>query len=97
VFGGIQMILRASVWKSCSWAAGVFMFTSVAVWEMCRLQRGKEKDGMVRAMQIIDFKNKERERKIEERREQLRLKKLKMEEEERVKKEAERGWWKPWS
>ncbi|KAK6537955.1 hypothetical protein TWF694_010850 [Orbilia ellipsospora] len=91
-FGGVRLFLRASVWNACSWTAGAGTFTGIVIWEACRWKRGREKDGMIRAMQIMEYKRLEREKKLEERREQQRLK----EEEERRRKEAVKNWWKPW-
>lgn len=85
--------MKASAWNASNWAVGMFCLTSAVVWETCRWRRGNERDGVVRAMQIMEYKQMEREKKMEERREQLRLKK---EEEERLRKEAEKRWWKPW-
>ncbi|KAF3907161.1 hypothetical protein ABW21_db0206660 [Orbilia brochopaga] len=85
-----QAYLTASVYNACTWAVGMFCFSSIVIWEACRWRRGREHDGMVRAMQIIEFKRLERERRLEERKlEQARI----QEEEARLKKEAERRWW----
>ncbi|KAK6357298.1 hypothetical protein TWF718_001615 [Orbilia javanica] len=92
-FGGVKLVLRAPLYSACNWAVGMFTATSWVVWEACEWRRGREQDGMIRAMQIIEYKKLEREKKLEERREQLRVQK---EEEERLKREAEKRWWKPW-
>ncbi|KAJ6264672.1 hypothetical protein Dda_0821 [Drechslerella dactyloides] len=91
-FGGVKMILKASVYNACTWAVGMFCFSSIVIWEACRWRRGREHDGMVRAMQLIEYKRLERERRLEEKKqEQVRLKQ--QEEEEVRRKEAEKRWW----
>ncbi|KAK6349870.1 hypothetical protein TWF696_006132 [Orbilia brochopaga] len=90
-FGGVKMILKASVYNACTWAVGMFCFSSIVIWEACRWRRGREHDGMIRAMQVIEYKRLERERRLEEKR--LEQARLKEEEEARLKKEAEKRWW----
>ncbi|KAF3934326.1 hypothetical protein ABW19_dt0209077 [Dactylella cylindrospora] len=92
-FGGVKLVLRAPMWNACTWATGMFCLTSTVIWEACRWKRGNERDGMIRAMQIMEYKAKERERKVAEKQEVERVRK---EEEEKVRKEAERRWWRVW-
>ncbi|EWC45572.1 hypothetical protein DRE_05430 [Drechslerella stenobrocha 248] len=93
-FGGVKMFLRASIYNSCSWAVGMFCFSSIVVWEACRWRRGQEHDGMVRAMQILEYKRLERERRLEEKKREVEEARLREEEEKR--KEAERRKWRLW-
>ncbi|EPS44612.1 hypothetical protein H072_1404 [Dactylellina haptotyla CBS 200.50] len=89
-FGGVKLVLRAPVWNACSWAVGTCFFAATVVWETCRWRRGREQDGMIRAMQIMEYKRLEKEKRMEERKEQLRV------EEEKRRIDAAKGWWKPW-
>lgn len=49
--------------KASNWAAGTFCFASFAMYQYCNYQRLAEKEGMKRAMEIIDRKQIERKQK----------------------------------
>jgi cytochrome c oxidase assembly protein subunit 20 len=56
--------------KSCNWAVGGFVLTSIACYERCQYRRRKEKAGMRKAAEIIEAKRVEREQTIAEKRAQ---------------------------
>lgn len=63
--GGVRAILGASVWKTCNWAVGSFVFGSFLMYEYCHRRRQLEMQGMKRAVEVIDRKQAEK-RKIAE-------------------------------
>ena len=83
--------------KSCNWAAGVFIFTSMASYEFCKQKRRLERDGMARAVEIMDRK---REEKKAKRQELIAERRKAKEESDRLAEErmkaSEKSWWKFW-
>lgn len=69
------------------------MVTSLGAFEMCQYRREKEKAGMMKAIEVIDKKQQEREKKIAEFR---ALKKAEEEAKKKAEEEANRRWWKMW-
>ncbi|KAF1352348.1 hypothetical protein BDV97DRAFT_292984 [Delphinella strobiligena] len=61
--GGVRAIWRAPVMVACNWAVGTFCFGSFAMYQYCQYQRLAEKEGMKRAIEIIDRKGLERKQK----------------------------------
>ncbi|KAH0566374.1 hypothetical protein GP486_000232 [Trichoglossum hirsutum] len=83
--------------KASNWAVGTFCLSSFIVYEICQYKRMVEKEGMKRAVEIVDRKKAERERKMKEAHERRRRGKMEADarlEEERQRKE--RRWWKVW-
>lgn len=48
---------------ACNWAVGTFCFSSFFMYQYCNYNRQAEKEGMKRAMEIIDRKTVERKQK----------------------------------
>lgn len=89
---------------ACNWAVGSFCFGAFSMYQYCQYQRVAEKEGMKRAIEIIDRKGLERKQK-EARMERAReLRRQKKEEEEqatyaRLKEEessSSKSWYKVW-
>jgi cytochrome c oxidase assembly protein subunit 20 len=83
--------------KASNWAVGTFCISSFIVYEICQYKRMVEKEGMKRAVEIIDRKKIEREEKMKDAREKRRQEKIEADariEEERQRKE--KRWWKVW-
>ena len=56
----------ASVWKTCNAAVGSFVFGSLLMHEFCQRRRQLETQGMKRAVEVIDRKKAEKQKKSEE-------------------------------
>lgn len=88
--------------KAANWAAGAFMFGSFAMYQFCQRRRQLEKDGMKRAVQIMDQKRTEREQRMEEKRaarrrekeeaDRLEGERRRLEGEEEEKKKSKSSW-----
>ncbi len=63
---GIILIHIASVWKTCNWAVGSFVFGSFLMYEYCQRRRQLEMQGMKRAVEVIDRKQAEKRKKADE-------------------------------
>lgn len=83
--------------KSCNWAAGVFVFTSMASYEFCKQKLRLEREGMARAVEIMDRK---REEKKAKRQEMIEARRKAKEEADRLEEErlrtSQKSWWKFW-
>ena len=66
IFPGKVLIDIASVWSTCNWAVGSFVFGSVLMFEYCQRRRQLEMQGMKRAVEVIDRKQAEKKKKAEE-------------------------------
>ncbi|KAL2056323.1 hypothetical protein ABVK25_003346 [Lepraria finkii] len=64
--GCVRAIWGATVWSSCNWAVGSFVFGSFLMYEFCQRRRLLEKAGMKRAVEVIDRKQAEKQKKAEE-------------------------------
>ncbi|MCJ1454680.1 hypothetical protein MMC28_005033 [Mycoblastus sanguinarius] len=64
--GGVRAILGAPVWKTCNWAVGSFVFGSFLMYEFCQRKRLLERQGLKRAVEVIDRKKTEKQMKAEE-------------------------------
>ncbi|KAI5842528.1 hypothetical protein DFP73DRAFT_595888 [Morchella snyderi] len=96
-FGGLRLVLGASVPRAANWAAGTFAGASLMTYEFCQFRRHREKAGMQRAIEIIDRRKAEREKQMAEKKEKLRIEreeKAKAEEAARI--AAMRPWYKFW-
>ena len=62
----VRLIITASVWSSCNWAVGSFVFGSFLMHEFCQRKRTMEKQGMKRAVEVLDRKHMEKQKKIDE-------------------------------
>ncbi|KAI7246703.1 hypothetical protein KC343_g4222 [Hortaea werneckii] len=77
-FGGIRAIFGAAVWTSCTWAVGSFCLGAPAMYQFCLYKRQAEKEGMMRAVEILnkkDTEKKAREARKEKAREERRAQK----------------------
>ena len=61
-----NLICPATVWSSCNWAVGSFVFGSFLMYEFCQRKRALEKQGMKRAVEVIDRKQAEKQKKADE-------------------------------
>ncbi|KAF8541906.1 hypothetical protein BDD12DRAFT_827237 [Trichophaea hybrida] len=68
--GGVRFIFGGGVPKSCNWAVGGFVLASITCYERCQYRRRKEKEGMRRAVEIIEAKRQQREQIVAEKRAQ---------------------------
>ncbi|KAF6235669.1 hypothetical protein HO173_006352 [Letharia columbiana] len=64
--GGVRAVLGASVWTTCNSAVGSFVFGSFLMYEYCQRRRYLEMQGMKRAVEVIDRKQAEKQKKAEE-------------------------------
>jgi cytochrome c oxidase assembly protein subunit 20 len=83
--GGVSWIIQRPLWSSLQLGVGTFMAVTIAGYQYCQFQRGKEKEGMKAAVRIMEEKNEEKWK----RREEMRAKQLKRREEEDAKRRAE--------
>ncbi|KAK5114273.1 hypothetical protein LTR62_002524 [Meristemomyces frigidus] len=103
-FGGIRAIFGAAVWTSCSTAVAAFCLSAPAMYQFCHYKRQAEKEGMMRAVEILNKKEvdrKARESRKEKVREERRLAKDKEQDSQlaALSPKAEGGgkaWWKVW-
>ncbi|KAF8436451.1 hypothetical protein BGX38DRAFT_1064873, partial [Terfezia claveryi] len=58
-FGGVKLVLRATVPTAANWAVGTFCGTAIVVYEACGLRRFKERAGMQRAVEIMERQKRE--------------------------------------
>ncbi|KAF2717232.1 hypothetical protein K431DRAFT_288761 [Polychaeton citri CBS 116435] len=101
--GGLRAIFGATIWSSCSWAVATFCGTSAVMYQYCQYRRQMEKDGMIRAMEILEKKDAERKAR-EAQKERVREARRKAKEEElegkykdaRGESGSGRSWWKIW-
>ncbi|KAI4751014.1 hypothetical protein E4T52_16438 [Aureobasidium sp. EXF-3400] len=63
VVGSSRAIWRAPVQSAANWAVGTFVIGSAGMYQYCQYKRMAEKEGMTRAMEIIDRKQVERKQK----------------------------------
>lgn len=54
------------MWSSCNWAVGSFIFGSFLMYEFCQRKRTLEMAGMKRAVEVIDRKKAENQKKGED-------------------------------
>ncbi|KAK4611939.1 hypothetical protein CLAFUW4_12804 [Fulvia fulva] len=104
--GGVRAIFGAPIFKACNWAVGTFCVGAGIMYQTCMYKRQAEKEGMMRAVEILN--KKEMEKKAREQRKEA------MREERRQAKEKEQDaqfaalnmaapsgnngkpWWKIW-
>ena len=65
-FKDTALIDIASVWTTCNWAVGSFVFGSFLMFEYCQRRRQLEMQGMKRAVEVIDRKQAEKKKKAAE-------------------------------
>ncbi|KAF2234741.1 hypothetical protein EV356DRAFT_514879 [Viridothelium virens] len=96
--GAVWAVLGAPVKKATNWAAGAFCAISFFSYEYCQFRRGMEKDGMRRAVQVMDEKRADREAKMKAAREERRKAKEEADRQEEERKKSWRPWngWKFW-
>ncbi|THZ55791.1 hypothetical protein D6C86_08329 [Aureobasidium pullulans] len=88
VVGSSRAIWRAPIQSATNWAVGTFVIGSAGMYQYCQYKRLAEKEGMTRAMEIIDRKQIERKQK-EARMERARELRRQKKEEDDSKKFAE--------
>ncbi|KAH0360744.1 hypothetical protein KCU65_g9205, partial [Aureobasidium melanogenum] len=88
VVGSSRAIWRAPIQSAANWAVGTFVIGSAGMYQYCQHKRLAEKEGMTRAMEIIDRKQVERKQK-EARLERARELRRQKKEEEDTQKFAE--------
>lgn len=88
VAGAGRYILGAQIPKAMNWAAGGFILGAIVKWEHCQYQRRKEKEGVARMFEIMAQKAADKKRKVEEEA------RLKAEAEEKAR--QARRWYKFW-
>ncbi|SMY28653.1 unnamed protein product [Zymoseptoria tritici ST99CH_1A5] len=100
--GGVRFIFRAPVFKACNWAVGGFVVSSGGQYQYCLYRRQAEKEGMTRAMEILNRKEMEKKAR-EQRKEQLRKERRETKDQEQdaklaaLKEKAEgKPWYKVW-
>ncbi|KAF2768592.1 hypothetical protein EJ03DRAFT_343917 [Teratosphaeria nubilosa] len=102
--GGTRLIWRSTISSACNWAVVSFMGISVASYQYCLYKRQAEKEGMMRAVEILNAKEMEKKAR-EARKEKLRREKRLAKEQEQdahfaALREAKDGdgkpWWKVW-
>ncbi|KAI9728348.1 MAG: hypothetical protein M1828_003748 [Chrysothrix sp. TS-e1954] len=59
--GALRFLVGASLNTSITWAGVGFIATYEGLWEYCRWQRRKEKDGIRRAVAVLDQKQREKD------------------------------------
>ncbi|KAI9666716.1 MAG: hypothetical protein M1821_004652 [Bathelium mastoideum] len=87
--GVVWTVLRAPVTKAANWAVGTFCAVSFVSYEYCQYNRSVEKDGMKRAMQVMEQKRSDRDEKLKAAREERRRAK---EEADRKEDEQKKSW-----
>ncbi|CAK4033592.1 related to COX20 In the maturation and assembly of cytochrome oxidase involved [Lecanosticta acicola] len=101
--GGVRLIFGGGTWKSCNWAVGAWAAGSAIMYQYCLHRRQAEKEGMTRAMEILNRKEVERKAR-EQRKEKMREERRAAKEEEqdeklrqlKAKSEGGKSWWKVW-
>ena len=63
---GMGLMGTATVWSACNWAVGSFVFGSFLMYEFCQRRRLLEKQGIKRAVEVVDRKQSEKQKKAEE-------------------------------
>lgn len=97
----------AAVWNACSWAVGSFCLGAPVMYQYCMYKRQAEKEGMLRAVEILnkkDVERKAREARKEKAREERRAAKDVEQDAQLAALKAktdgggggERPWWKVW-
>lgn len=89
---------------ACNWAVGTFVLGAGGMYQYCLRKRRLEKEGMTRAMEILNRKEvekKAREQRKEQMREERRAQKDKEQDKKlaAMKRDAEgngKAWWKVW-
>ncbi|KAI5806290.1 hypothetical protein EDC01DRAFT_626374 [Geopyxis carbonaria] len=91
--GGLRFVLGGGVPKACNWAVASFVTSSLISYEFFQYRRNKEKEGVRRAMEIIERKRLEKETKLLERKQ-----KALQEAKDKVAREAlqQKPWYKIW-
>ncbi|KXS96960.1 hypothetical protein AC579_1487 [Pseudocercospora musae] len=80
--GGGRLVFGASIPKAANWAAGTFCLSAGVLYQYCMYQRQAEKEGMMRAVEILNKKQaakqarEERKAKLREERREAKDKEL---------------------
>ncbi|TKA79300.1 hypothetical protein B0A49_01530 [Cryomyces minteri] len=97
--GGLRAVFGTPIAKASNWAVGTFCFASFGMYQFCQIRRQMEKEGMRRAVTIMDRKKIEKEEKMQRAREARRKAKEEADRKaEEAQKEAElkKNSWKFW-
>lgn len=103
-FGGIRALFKGSVWSACNWAVLAACMGSGVMYQYCLWKRQAEKEGMMRAVEILNTKAAEKKAR-EEARERQKEERRKVKEQElagqyqRLREgdsAAGKPWWKVW-
>ncbi len=90
-------ITSGPVASAANWAVGAFCTVSFGAYQYCLIRRQIEKDGMRRAVEIMDQKRAENQARLEaKRRAEAEAAKLAQQEEQRRENERRSQWWKIW-
>lgn len=95
--------MTAAIWKACNWTVATFCAGSFVQYQYCHYKRQAEKEGMMRAVEILNKKEIEKKAR-EQRKESLRQERRETKEKEQdaqyaALKEKENGgkpWYKMW-
>ncbi|KAF2086250.1 hypothetical protein K490DRAFT_66798 [Saccharata proteae CBS 121410] len=98
--GGLLYVLGKPIPKACNWGVTMFCFSAAGTYEFLKRKLALEKEGMGRAVEIMDRKREEKRKQKEAmiaarrkaKEEADRLEEQRMKEEEARK----RSWWKIW-
>ncbi|KAF2211144.1 hypothetical protein CERZMDRAFT_43950 [Cercospora zeae-maydis SCOH1-5] len=69
--GATRALFGTPIWLASNWAVGSFCVASFGFYQYCLYKRQSEKEGMIRAMEILDKKRLEKQMR-EERKQKLR-------------------------
>ena len=56
----------ATIRSSCNWAVGSFIFGSILMHEYCQRRRSMEKQGMKRAVEVLERHKADKQKRVEE-------------------------------
>ncbi|KAF2838495.1 hypothetical protein M501DRAFT_1004228 [Patellaria atrata CBS 101060] len=93
--GGVAWILGKKTWNACNWAVGTYLFASFTAYQWCQFERKKAREGMRKAVEIVDRRRKEREIRAAIEVKRRAEEQAALEEEERRRK-AQQRWYRFW-
>ncbi|KAH9904373.1 hypothetical protein F4778DRAFT_60273 [Xylariomycetidae sp. FL2044] len=89
IVGFGRVVLGARIPKAANWAFGSFVVGNIIQWEYCRAQRAKEKEAMLRVVEVMDRKQAEKKAQAVE------AARLKREADEKAQ-QARKSWYRVW-
>jgi cytochrome c oxidase assembly protein subunit 20 len=101
--GGMRWVFRSSIWSACSWAVASTCMVSGVMYQWCLYRRQMEKEGMMKAVEILN-KNQMEKKAREEARERQKEERRKLKDQElegtyaklRESQAGSKPWWKVW-